>query len=106
MTSSTENHCDEREIPAEYRTDTDHIQVIRVDIGEYVIRRRFREYNLDSGRYSQWTGWTILHEYLQLIDAMWRFARLVIEKSSTDEYRWSVESRKTSVEFIEKDIFD
>ncbi len=102
MSIPTENHNDERQIPAEYRTDTDHIQVIRVDVGEYIIRSRIREHNPESGVYSQWSGWNITHEYLQLIDAMWKFSRIIIVKSSSDEYRWSVESRKTSVEFSEK----
>jgi hypothetical protein len=102
MSSPTDDNLDERQIPAEYRTDTDHIQVIRVDVGEYIIRSRIREHNHDTGVYSQWSGWNITHEYLQLIDAMWTFSRLVIVKSSSDEYRWGAEARKTDVEFIEK----
>jgi hypothetical protein len=102
MSSPTENNQDERQIPAEYRTDIDHIQVIRVDVGEYIVRSRMREYDSTMGVYSQWSGWNITHEYMQLIEAMWVFSRLVIIKSSTDEYRWSTESRKIDVEFSEK----
>ena len=102
MSSPTDEILDERQIPAEYRTDTDHIQVIRVDVGEYIIRSRIRQHNPETGVYSHWSGWNITHEYLQLIDAMWTFSRLVIVKSSSDEYRWGAESRKTDVEFLEK----
>ena len=102
MNSPIDEYLDEKQIPAEYRTDTDHMQVIRVDVGEYIIRSRMREHNPDSSVYSQWSGWNVTHEYLQLIDAMWIFSRLVIVKSSTDEYRWGAEARKTDVEFLEK----
>jgi hypothetical protein len=90
---------DEQQIPAEYRTDTYHIQVIRVDVGEYIIRMKTRTQNPNSERYGSWSDWTILKEYLQLLDAMWEFSRLAIIHSSTDEYRWGAEWRRVKVEF-------
>ncbi len=90
---------DERQMPAEYRTDSEHIQVVKLEVGKYMIRERRREQNEDTGRYDEWSGWNIIHVDLTLIDAMWQFARIVIVQASTAEYAWGMQWRSAKVEF-------
>jgi hypothetical protein len=98
-TSSDDYSYDERQMPAEYRTDSEHIQVLKLEVGKYMIRERRREHDAQTGRYDDWSGWNIIQVNLPLIDAMWEFARIVIVQASTAEYAWGMQWRKMKVEF-------
>ncbi len=101
MTSdiACEGKYDERTVPAEYRTDVDHVQVLRTAPGSYLVRERVREINTTSGRYSQWTEWRVKLTGGSLLESMWMFARLVLQKSSVDEYRWGAAARSIYRDF-------
>ena len=97
--SSDDYSFDERLIPAEYRTDSEHIQVVKLEVGKYMIRERRREQNAETGRYDEWSGWNIIQVDFPLIDAMWEFARIVMVQASTAEYAWGKQWRRANVEF-------
>ncbi len=84
---------DERGIPAEYRTEISHIQVVRTNDGQYTVRSKTRDYDPKVDLYTPWSDWKVEIENTLLAKAMWNFARLVLEKSTIDEYRWGADAR-------------
>lgn len=90
---------DERYMPAEFRTDTDHIQVIKTGLGTFMVRGRSRFYNAEEEKYENWNGWSIQNDNLSLNRAMWEFSRMVVGKAATDEYRWSSATRSLRGDF-------
>jgi hypothetical protein len=90
---------DERYMPAEFRTDTDHIQVIKTGLGTFMVRGRNRFYNSDEEKYHDWNGWDVKKIDLPLNRAMWEFSRMVTGLAAADEYRWSSATRSLRGDF-------
>lgn len=85
---------DENEIPAEYRTDIDHIQIIRMENDLFLLRSATRQYDSNVDLYTPWSEWEVEAKNLPLANVMWMFASHVLEKSAVDEYRWSAVMRE------------
>ncbi|MHA1636710.1 MAG: hypothetical protein ACTSUB_01740 [Candidatus Thorarchaeota archaeon] len=84
----------EQDIPAEFRTDIDHLQVIMMDTGVFLLRSSSRQYDSKVDLYTPWSDWEIESKDLPLPTIMWMFSSLVLEKSAVDEYRWSAAMRE------------
>jgi hypothetical protein len=84
---------DEGDIPAEYRTDIDHIQV-RKTSGGYTVFSRSREYDQKVDLYTPWSEWAEVKSDDSFAVVMWTFSQQVLEKSAVDEYRWGSEARE------------
>ena len=84
----------EQDIPAEFRTDIDHIQVIKMDTDSFLLRLSSRQYDANVDLYTPWSDWEIETEDLPLPTIMWMFSSHVLEKSAVDEYRWSAAMRE------------
>ncbi|MHA1935943.1 MAG: hypothetical protein ACW97A_11725 [Candidatus Thorarchaeota archaeon] len=97
MASKTdESYYEMSDVPAEYRTDLDHLQVIKAGAGLYTFRRSSRKYDQISGSYSEWADWkTELYNH-PLSRVMHAFSQMVLQQSAIDEYRWGSETRINS----------
>ncbi len=84
----------EQEITAEFRTDIDHIQTIKMDSGLFLLRISSRQYDSKVDLYTPWSDWEVETKNLPLPNIMWMFSSLVLEKSAVDEYRWSAAMRE------------
>lgn len=97
MASKTdESYYEMSDVPAEYRTDLDHLQVIKTEAGLFTFRRSSRQYDQASGDYSEWADWKTELYNQPLARVMWAFSQMVLQQSAIDEYRWGSETRINS----------
>ena len=83
----------EQDMLAEFRTDIDHIQVLKMDTDLFLLRCSSRQYDSNVDLYTPWSDWETESKNLPLPNIMWAFSSLVLEKSAVDEYRWSAAMR-------------
>ncbi|MHA1908717.1 MAG: hypothetical protein ACW98Y_15565 [Candidatus Thorarchaeota archaeon] len=84
---------DDDAVKAEYRTDRDHLRVIKLDTGFYVLQTRSRTYEPDVDLYTPWSGWLNMMEHESFSKVMWIFAQESLERSAVDEYTWGEMAR-------------
>ncbi|MFW9954310.1 MAG: hypothetical protein ACFFD3_07135 [Candidatus Thorarchaeota archaeon] len=79
---------DDNHVRAEYRTDRDHLRVVWMETGLYVLQSRSRAYEPDADLYTPWSHWINLMEHESFAKVMWVFAQEALERSAVDEYTW------------------